>query len=123
LACHELTEKYPQKVYYFPSYELLLDDLRDYRFYSEDMIHPNEIAIEYIWESFVETMMNQEAKNFVVEWKKMIYSLNHRPLHSEKSVQYQTFLKSLLKKLQSIEVVDLSKEIDSIKRKIIENFT
>jgi hypothetical protein len=123
IACHELTEKYSQNVIYFPSYELLLDDLRDYRFYAEDMIHPNEIAIEYIWESFVENMMNQETKNFIFEWKKILNSLNHRPLYSEKSIQHQTFLKNLLDKLQSINIVDLSKEIETIKGKIIENYT
>ncbi|MCS6832345.1 MAG: GSCFA domain-containing protein, partial [Flammeovirgaceae bacterium] len=58
LATHQLTEKYPERFAYFPAYELLLDDLRDYRFFAEDMIHPNSIAIQYVWEHFLHTCVD-----------------------------------------------------------------
>lgn len=91
LAIDELT-KTNQNCYYFPSYEILLDDLRDYRFYKEDMIHPSDQAIEYIWEKFASLYFNEETKDMIKEWNDIQRSLNHKPFNPE-SEQYLLFRK------------------------------
>ncbi|NDW10541.1 GSCFA domain-containing protein [Dysgonomonas sp. 520] len=85
-------------VYYFPSYELVLDDLRDYRFYAEDMLHPNDLAISYIWEKFGEMFFENDTKQIVKEWNKLKKAIEHKPLNPE-SDEYQQFLKQTLLKL------------------------
>ena len=62
-ACHQLREKY-KNVHYFPSYELMIDDLRDYRFYKNDLLHPSEFAENYIWEKFTKSVFNSETLSF-----------------------------------------------------------
>lgn len=80
-ALHPLIKS---NIFYFPSYEILMDDLRDYRFYSKDMLHPNEIALEYIWEKFTGAMINPQIK----EDMKIIESIKkhaaHRPFQEAK---------------------------------------
>ena len=66
-------------VHYFPSYEIMMDDLRDYRFYQSDLIHPNEQAEQYIFEKFGETYFTEDLNAFLKEWNKVKMSLNHRP--------------------------------------------
>jgi hypothetical protein len=77
--------------YYFPSYELMLDDLRDYRFYAEDMIHPSQQAIDYIWEKFSEVCFDAPTRELIREWQSICQALNHRPLNPE-SEEYKRFL-------------------------------
>ncbi len=67
-------------VYYFPAYELLIDDLRDYRFFAGDLVHPSEAAIEYIWEYFRETLLDKEGEEQVRLGEKEYKRLNHRPI-------------------------------------------
>ena len=76
---------------YFPAYELMLDELRDYRFYKEDMLHPSPQAVEYIWQQLVEHYFSPRAKQFLKEWKPIKEALAHKPFHPE-SEEYQTFL-------------------------------
>lgn len=93
---------YASSVYYFPAYELVHDELRDYRFYAEDMIHPNATAIEYIWKRFVESCIATEAQTVMNEVAKIQKSLAHRPF-DKKSESHQEFLNQLhhqIKKLQ-----------------------
>jgi hypothetical protein len=66
--------------YYFPSYEIVMDDLRDYRFYADDMIHPNTQAIEYIWERFGAAYFDEKTVQLNKEWEKKQRVLNHRPI-------------------------------------------
>jgi hypothetical protein len=77
---------------YFPAYELVLDELRDYRFYKEDMLHPSPQAVEYIWQQLVEHYFSPRAKQFLKEWKPIKEALAHKPFHPE-SEEYQTFLR------------------------------
>lgn len=74
-----------ENVHYFPAYELMNDDLRDYRFWSADMAHPNELAIEYIWEKFGETYFTKDTVDLMNEVKKLQQFLAHRPLSSNKA--------------------------------------
>ena len=120
LACHQLQETHPE-VDYFPAYELLIDDLRDYRFYEKDMLHPNELAQEYIWEHFSQTYFDQATLQFLGSWKKIRSALDHRPFHPA-SAKHQTFLRQTLEKLETYgHTLDVSKEIAILRSQIIEN--
>lgn len=100
LAIDELVNKFPN-LYYFPSYEIVLDELRDYRFYSEDMIHPNDIAIRYIGEIFSDAYFDEETKILCNQWQNIARAIAHRPFN-EDTDEHKQFLKQTLLKLQSI---------------------
>jgi hypothetical protein len=78
-------------VTYFPAYEIVLDELRDYRFYKEDMLHPSDQAVGYIWQQLVEHYFSPAARQFLKEWQPIKEALGHRPFHPE-SETYQRFL-------------------------------
>lgn len=86
---------------YFPSYEIMMDELRDYRYYAADMIHPSDIAVEYIFERFTETYLTNEAIRTTEEIKKIKKSLAHRPLHPD-SEEYDKFKKKLSQQIATI---------------------
>ena len=90
LASHLSTSTSPLFTY-FPAYEIMNDELRDYRFYKADMIHPSEQAIEYIYERFAETYFAPETHRFVEEWKPIQQDLAHKPFHPD-SPDYQQFM-------------------------------
>lgn len=100
-AIHEVVE--PRKhLYYFPSYEILLDDLRDYRFYKSDMVHPNETAIEYIWEQFKNSWIDDSSQNLMSKIDTIQKGLAHKPFHKN-SEQHQQFLKNLHQKIAALK--------------------
>jgi hypothetical protein len=118
-ACHQLSESFPE-VLYFPSYEIMMDDLRDYRFYKEDMIHPTEVAEEYIWNKFSDTYFEKSTKDIIKNWSVLSKALQHRPFR-EDSAEHKKFLKETLTKLELLNTkIDLQKEIDSLRSKISE---
>ena len=105
---------------YFPAYEIVMDDLRDYRFYKEDMVHPNEQAIEYIWEIFKSTYFDSKTLDLIQEIVKTQRSFSHNAFH-EKSESHQQFLKKLLNQIQqlsSAHQLDFKKEINSIQQRL-----
>lgn len=87
---------------YFPSYEIMMDELRDYRFYNEDMLHPNQIAIDYIWKLFSENYISQESISVMHEVDEIQKSLRHRSFNPE-SEQHQKFLAKLQQKMNLLE--------------------
>ena len=87
--------------YYFPSYEIMMDDLRDYRFYNKDMVHPNELAINYIWEQFKTVWINEKSTSVMNEVETIQKGLAHKPFN-ESSKQHQLFLKKLQQKISQI---------------------
>lgn len=91
LAADRLVRMYPEHVTYFPAYEIVNDELRDYRFYAPDMIHPSEQAVDYIWERFSGVFFSDATKRFLEDWRPVKEALNHRPFHPE-SKEYQEFL-------------------------------
>jgi len=94
MAVHQLISHfstYTSQLYYFPAYEIVLDELRDYRFYQPDMIHPSDQTVEYIWERLVETCFSQRARQYLQEWKPIKEALAHRPFNPD-SDAYQQFL-------------------------------
>ncbi|MDW3191205.1 MAG: GSCFA domain-containing protein [Cytophagales bacterium] len=104
--------------HYFPAYEIMMDELRDYRFYKEDMIHPNDQAIRYIWEAFQEASLNERTKVFCDRWSKLLSALRHRPIHSG-STDHQLFLNATRRKLKELEnMVDITAELEIIDAQI-----
>lgn len=81
-------------VTYFPAYEIVNDELRDYRFYADDMLHPSSVAVEYIWQRMVETFFSDEAKTFLREWAPLKKGFSHRPLNPDGD-EYKAFLAKL----------------------------
>ncbi len=79
VAIHTLCDSYAHSDY-FPAYELVIDDLRDYRFFKEDMLHPNDQAILYVWEKFVSCCLSGETKSLLAQLEKHLLLLEHRPI-------------------------------------------
>lgn len=95
-AVHDLVEQFEQ-VYYFPAYELVIDDLRDYRFYAEDLVHPNYYATQYVWDKFVNACMDDETKELMKEIAEINLAFQHRPLNPNTS-QHKHFLETYFRK-------------------------
>ncbi len=91
LAADKLVKENPGVVSYFPAYEIMNDDLRDYRFYQEDMLHPSDQAVEYIWEKFRAAYFGKAAELFMEDWRPIREALAHRPFHPD-SEEHQRFL-------------------------------
>jgi hypothetical protein len=87
---------------YFPAFEIVNDELRDYRFYAEDMAHPNETAIQYVWESFVSACVSEESKLLMLQLDEIRKAYHHRPFNEE-SAQYQKFKKLFLQRTQDLQ--------------------
>ena len=85
-------------VTYFPAYELILDELRDYRFYAADMLHPSAQAVEYIWERLVDSYFSPVAKDYLAEWRPLKQALAHKPFNPD-SAEYRAFHEQTLSKL------------------------
>ena len=103
LAADKVIKEEGERVYYFPAYEIVNDELRDYRFYKADMLHPNEQAVEYIWEQLVATCFSAKAKQFLEEWRPIKEALAHRPFHPE-AAAYQDFIKKTKEKAKMLEL-------------------
>jgi len=91
-----------RNISYFPSYELMMDELRDYRFYEADMVHPNQLAIDYIWERFVEVWISPNSFPTMKKVVEVQSALHHRPFNSQ-SEQHRTFEKSLEEKIAYLQ--------------------
>lgn len=116
LACDRIANKF-NNVTYFPSYEIMMDDLRDYRFYERDMIHPTEEAFDYISQKFSDQYFTAEVVSFIEKWKNLRQALQHKPFHPYSS-QHQLFLKDLLTKLNSIKEVSVNTEIEWVQAQL-----
>jgi hypothetical protein len=117
LAAHDLTETY-DFVKYFPAYEIMMDDLRDYRFYKEDMIHPNAQAEGYIWERFKTAWVDSKAFPLILEFEGIKRDLAHRPFNPD-SPAHIKFLDNLQKKLERYSRdFDFSKEMDLLRKQV-----
>lgn len=117
LACHSITKQF-SNVEYFPAYEILLDDLRDYRFYKTDRLHPTDEAVEYIWQKFVNSNIDEPTRQFISQWMEIIKDLAHKPFHPQ-SASHQQFLLRLLQRLERLQAtVEVSAEIQKVKQEI-----
>lgn len=114
VACHELAEEFDH-VEYFPAYELLIDDLRDYRFYKEDLIHPTGMAEDYIWDKFSNRYFSDSTKEFLKKWETLQQALSHRPFQRD-SNGHQQFLNKTLEQLEDLRsVINVDHEIQDVK--------
>lgn len=96
LAVHQLCSRIPD-CYYFPSYEIMMDELRDYRFYAEDMIHPSGVAVDYIWQCFSESYFSSDTMKLIEAIGKIRKALEHRPFYPDSPSYYQFISQNLLK--------------------------
>ncbi|QOI97799.1 MAG: GSCFA domain-containing protein [Flammeovirgaceae bacterium] len=118
LTCHTLSERY-ERVHYFPAFEIMMDDLRDYRFYKSDMIHPSFEAEEYIWQKFLHAFADEPTKKFIAEWTGILQALGHKPFHPA-SAAHQQFVKDTLKKLEPLaNLVNVEKELNQLKAQLL----
>ena len=114
LAIDEIMQLHPNNTLYFPAYEILLDELRDYRYYADDLVHPSNMAVEYIWKCFGKCFFNEETTAVCNDIEEIVRGLNHRPFDAT-SEGYKNFINNLLKKIEVCKklhpYLDLEKEI------------
>ena len=121
LAIDQLCKEFPERVSYFPSYEILIDELRDYRFYSNDWVHPSDEAKEFIWNKLSKVMFSEPTKKLNLDILKIRSSLAHRPKFGI-NTEYLSFLNKTLQKINEIKSstpnYSWKDEINNIKEKI-----
>ena len=98
---HHIKDSYKQ-VFYFPAYEMMIDILRDYRFYAEDLVHPNYLATTYIWDIFIKKIFKPETQELINEIHQINKNLEHKPLIAN-SQKHQEFINTLHQKIKIIE--------------------
>ncbi len=117
LSVHQLLKKF-QSINYFPAYEIIMDDLRDYRFYSGDMIHLNSVAMDYIWERFCETYPDKETSGIMKNIDPILSAIGHKPFEPDSDL-HQDFLIKILDKIEKLQLqysfIDFSREIKCIR--------
>jgi hypothetical protein len=99
----EILQSNLEFVSYFPAYEFMMDDLRDYRFYESDLIHPNEMAIDYIWNKFNEHYFTEETKSIIKKLDKIISAMEHKAFNKA-SDAHKKFLKSMFEDVKNLKV-------------------
>lgn len=113
-AVHHLVNKF-SRLHYFPAYELVIDDLRDYRFYKEDLVHPNELAIQYVWEHFTNACMTPATQQLEKQVEELLRARRHRPFNGD-SPQHRQFLDTYARKTEALQsqhpYLNLSEELD-----------
>ena len=108
LAVEELVAKH-KNAFYFPSYEILVDDLRDYRYYADDLAHPSKMAVEYVWERFCEAMLSVKAQELLPRIAQIVSAAEHRPFNPE-SESHKAFCRNMLAKAEAMPEIDFSLE-------------
>jgi hypothetical protein len=108
VLAHSMVTFEPDRIHYFPAYEILLDELRDYRYYAKDMLHPSEAALDHIWELFRKNFLDETANAQVERWAALKARIGHRPLHPDSAnarrfqeqleVDLKTFYESLVRR-------------------------
>jgi hypothetical protein len=86
---------------YFPAYEIINDELRDYRFYAADMVHPSAQAVDYVWERLSENYFSEATKRFLTEWQPVKQALHHKPFHPD-SEEYKAFMDKTMLKVEAL---------------------
>ncbi len=108
LAVEELVAKH-ENAHYFPSYEILIDDLRDYRYYGEDLAHPSKVAVDYVWERFCEAVLSPEAQALLPRIAQIVAAAEHRPFNPE-SEEHKAFCRKMLERMKALPEIDFSLE-------------
>jgi len=112
LACADICRQL-EYAHYFPAYELLMDDLRDYRFYAADMVHPSEVAVNYVWQFFSDTYFAEKTLKLNDRIEKIRAAAQHRPFHPD-TVQHRSFVQAQLDAIEKLnqEMPDLDFEME-----------
>ena len=119
LAIEPWRQRYPDRVHYFPAYEIMMDELRDYRYYAADMLHPSPVAQDYIWQRLTDAYLDEEAQAFLVRWTKIRQALEHRPFRPD-SPAHRKFLADTLAQLKQLgELVDVHTEINRLEQQLL----
>jgi hypothetical protein len=119
LAADTLVQKFPDQVQYFPAYEIMLDELRDYRFYQTDMIHPTEQAIDYIYKRFKNAHFDDNLVDIAKKWDEIMLTVQHRP-HPLQYPQHREVLTRLRAEILANQSgVDSSKILAKIDQQIL----
>jgi len=103
LAIDELINEFGEDFCaYFPAYEIVMDELRDYRFYADDMIHISDVAVDHIWDKFQKSLIDNESQQIAVQVQKVIKAANHKPLH-QNTPEYMRFLQQMTEEINRLE--------------------
>ncbi len=117
LACDAIQNTF-EDLHYFPAYEIVMDELRDYRFYEKDRLHPNDEALAYVWDKFSEAILTKDTLNLNRDLDKLFLSINHKAF-IETSMAHKRFLeKTMTSALALNEKVDLKEEINELKKRL-----
>lgn len=111
-AVHHLVNKF-NRLFYFPAYELVIDDLRDYRFYKADLVHPNELAINYVWEQVVKACISEGSQELLHQIADINRAAHHRPFNAD-SPQHQQFLRTYAAKVKQLMVAHPELRLDDL---------
>lgn len=114
VAVDELCRKF-ENACYFPSFEILIDDLRDYRYYAEDMAHPSAQAVEYVWERFCEYALTDKAREILPQIEQIVAAANHRPFNAD-SEAHKAFCRKMLERAEAMTDIDFSLEKSKFER-------
>lgn len=118
IAAHLLSQEHSD-IHYFPAYEIMLDELRDYRFYKEDMIHPTSQAEDYIWEKFKSSSIDHDTNAFIQQWQEVRKAIAHKAFNPA-SEAHQKFLRKTIQKLEKMQnKIDVTDELEKIKKQLI----
>jgi hypothetical protein len=119
-SIHEVLKKHPQASY-FPAYEIVMDELRDYRFYAGDMLHPSEQGVDYVWERFCDTWLSDSSRKTMAGVSAVLKAVAHRPSHTE-STNHKKFVGNTLKQIENLTglhpFLDFSNEIAILQNNI-----
>jgi hypothetical protein len=116
-ACFNIARKFSD-VQYFPAYEIMMDDLRDYRFYQPDMLHPSAVAEDYIWKKFITSYFTKGLQDLLKQYDDIRLALNHKPFHPD-TAAHRNFLRQTLNKLNELaDTINVEPEINRIKQQL-----
>ena len=114
LAVEELVAKY-ENAHYFPSYEILIDDLRDYRYYADDLAHPSKMAVDYVWERFCEYALTDKARELLPQIEQIVSAAEHRPFNPG-SEAHRAFCRKMFAKAEEMRDIDFTLEKSAFER-------
>jgi len=118
VACDQITRTFTG-ITYFPAFEIMMDDLRDYRFYADDMLHPNAMATDYIWQKFMDTYFDGETVHFIRQWSEVQKALQHRPFHPTSAEHQQFILKTIERVKEFSTAVNVDNELRQLAAQLI----
>ena len=114
LAAEQLTERFKCSAY-FPAFEILTDDLRDYRFYADDLVHPSPQAVEYVWEKFSAAVLSEQARRLLPDVRHIVVAAAHRPRNPQ-GATYREFCRRRLEEIAALPQIDFRTEAEYFRR-------